>query len=403
MLRIKDRIAGDPVTFHLVQSTKDCHRVADFVRAHRKLGIDTESTGINCYRPQWKLRTVQVGHATASYVVPQHFRKLIAWIMRQDVRWIAHNGPHDIRSIDRYLGYESQAWCDYETFIPSHHRDSRNQAEGGTGHGLKELATALVDRDAGKWERELKAAFKEILIPIPGEVYKSGPRKGTPKYRKARLSEGWGLIDSNDPRYVAYAAADPILAFRVWSVLRQTVREQRDLYLFDQRVARACDVLQRRGMPLDIPYTQRLSRAYLRKARELEALAAEYGIHNVHSGQQVADCLLRYGARLTERTPTGQYVTDGNVLRGLLKQAEAEAAADANESCLYRVDIIRAVLGAKQLMKRRESYTEQMLAEVDEAGRVHPSINTLAARTARMSVSAPPLHQLPTKDNEGEL
>jgi DNA polymerase-1 len=311
--------------------------------------------------------------------------------MQQEVRWIAHNGPHDIRSIDRFLGYESNAWCDLETFIPSHHRDSRNQAEGGVGHGLKELAVALVDPHADKWEKALKEAFKEILIEIPGEVYKSGPRKGTQKYRKAKLSEGWGLIDPTDSRYVAYAAADPILAFRVWRHFRPQVRDQVGLYKFDQRVAAACDTLTRRGMPLDIDYTEKLSAAYLRRAQKLQARAAEYGCRNIHSGPQLAETLIQLGAQPTARTKTGQYVTDSNVLRGLLG------------SSTQVDDFIRCVLGAKQLLKRRESYTEQMLLEVDVDGRVHPSINILGARTGRMSVSAPPFQQLPTKDREEDL
>lgn len=339
------------------------------------------------------MRTVQIGHSTRSYVIPQRFRKLIEWVMRSDTRWIAHNGPHDIRSIDAFLGYESGAWCDYETFIPSHHRDSRNQAEGGVGHGLKELACAYVDRDAGKWEKALKAAFKEILIEIPGEVYKSGPRKGTQKYRKANLSEGWGLIDPTDPRYVAYAAADPILAFRVWLVLRAQAREQRKLYMHDQRVAYACDRLQRRGMPLDIDYTERLDAAYLSKAEKLMHRASTvYGCVNIHSGQQVAKALEQLGVKLTARTKTGQYVTDSTVLRGLMTEDDPTTN-----------DFLRCVLGAKQLLKRRESYTQQMLEEVDENGRVHPSINILGARTARMSVSKPPFQQLPTKDREEDL
>jgi DNA polymerase-1 len=65
-------------------------------------------------------------------------------------------------------------------------------------------------------------------------------------------------------------------------------------------------------------------------------------------------------------------------------------------------DFIHTVLGAKQVLKRRENYTEAFLREMDSFGRVHPSINTLAARTTRMSVSNPPLQQLPTKDREEE-
>ncbi|HEY6020269.1 MAG TPA: hypothetical protein VIY48_10305, partial [Candidatus Paceibacterota bacterium] len=144
--------------------------------------------------------------------------------MEQDVNWIGHNGPHDIRCIDEHLGYETGVVCKGETYIPSHHADSRNRKEGGIGHELKELAVSVVDRDAGRWEVELKKVFKTIEIPIPGEVYKSGPRKGTPKSRKAKLAEGWGLIDPSHPAYIAYAAADPILTYRVWRHYQPTVR-----------------------------------------------------------------------------------------------------------------------------------------------------------------------------------
>jgi len=65
-------------------------------------------------------------------------------------------------------------------------------------------------------------------------------------------------------------------------------------------------------------------------------------------------------------------------------------------------DFVRAVLLAKQLEKRKAAYTDHMLLEMDEQGRVHPAINALAARTSRMSVSGPPLQQLPTKNREDE-
>jgi DNA polymerase-1 len=322
--------------------------------------------------------------------------------MQQPMNWIGHNGPHDMRCIDTYLGYETGVVCAGETYIPSHHADSRGQEDGGIGHGLKEQAIAHVSRDAGKWEVELKKAFKQIEIPIEGAVYKSGPRKGQQKVRKAKLSEGWSLIDPKHPAYISYAAADPLLTFRLWRYYQPVVREQYKLYRFDKAVQDAADKLQRRAMLLDVRYTQRLSDAFQRKADEFTAQAAEYGCANLNSGKQVADTLIRYGAKLTATTPTGQYKTDNTILRALLTDAQAEAAADMNESCHYRIDIIHAILGAKQLSKRRESYTEQMLTEADEHGRVHPSINTLGARTTRMSVSGPPLQQLPTKDHEGD-
>jgi len=392
MIRLRHRLAGQPIRFHCVETKRDLREVAEFIRASRVLAIDTESTGINCYQPGWLLRTVQYGDHTDSYVVPERFRKFIAWSMCQRINWLGHNGPHDIRCIDKHLGYRTHVVCAGETYIPSHHIDSRNQKEGGTGHGLKELAIHSVDRSAGKWEVELKRVFKTIMVPMPGQVYKSGPRRGTPKFRKARLGEGWGLIDPMHPAYIAYAAADPILTYHVWRKEQFAVRQFHELYQFDHNVQMVCDTLQRRAIRLDVNYTEVLSEAFTRKANRYIHKANEYGCRNIHSGRQIADTLLDLGARLTDRTPTGQYQTSDGILRAL---AKSTTDGDVKE-------FIRCVLVAKQLLKRRENYTDAMLREMDSAGRVHPSINSLGARTTRMSVSKPPLQQLPTKDRDDE-
>ena len=372
----------------------------DFAFRHRALGMDTESTGINCYRPGWQLRTFQIGNANTAYVVAAQHKTQIDWIIRlPTIKWIGHNGPHDIRSIDAWLGEDTGVVCAGETYIPGHHADSRKQDEGGIAHGLKEQCEALISRDAGKWEVALKAEFKRIEIPIPGAVYKSGKRKGLQKVRKAKLSEGWGLIDPKHPAYIAYAAADPILTYRLWRHYQYVIRQQHALYQFDLIVQQAADRLQRRAILLDVAYTKRLSAAYLRKAEEFLERAAELGCENINSGKQVAEALTALGAHLTVRTPPsklhpqGQLKTDDSVLRGL---------ADKYGSASPVGDLIHCILGAKQLLKRRENYTEAMLREADINGRVHPSINTLGARTTRMSVSGPPLQQLPTADREAD-
>lgn len=394
MIRVRDRLAGERITFHCVQSKKDLEEVREFVRDHRSLAMDTESTRLNPYHRDWRLRTVQFGNRNDSYVVPQQYRKTIGWCFEQDVNWIGHNGPHDIRCIDAHLGYRTGVVCAGETHIPSHHSDSRNKQDGGIGHGLKDIAEKLIDPDAGKWERELKRVFKTIEIPIPGEVYKSGPRKGLQKVRKAKISEGWALIDPTHPAYTAYAAADPVLTYWVYGFYQPVVHEFYDLYHFDKRVQSAMDTLQRRAIRLDVPYTERLSAAYWTHAERMEIRARHYGCDNVQSGQQIATTLGRLGAKLTAKTKSGQYETSAKVLRGLLKDPRTNGKAR---------DFIHAVLIAKQLTKRRESYTDAMLEEMDINGRIHPSINALAARTTRSSVSGPPLQQLPTKDHEDDL
>lgn len=399
MLRIRDTLGGDPISFHYVEEGADLNEVERFISRYSALGLDTESTHVNCYRPGWQLRSFQVGNANRSYVIPAAYDVAIAsFICTPDIKWIGHNGPHDIRSIDAWLGFPTEVVCAGETYLPAHYADSRKQDDGGIGHGLKEQAIAHVARDAGKWEVELKKAFKEIIIPLPGQLYKSGARKGEPKVRKAHISEGWSLIDPQHPAYIAYSAADPLLTYRLWKYYQPVVREFLDLYHFDHEVQLATDKLQRRAMRLDVRYTQRLSEAFLRKAETFKATAAEYGCANINSGKQLADVLLSLGAQLTQRTPTGQYKMDDKVLRGLasfISTADGGVNADVRE-------FVHAVLGAKQVLKRRENYTEAFLREMDSEARIHPSINAIAARTTRMSVSDPPLQQLPTKDREEE-
>jgi DNA polymerase-1 len=393
MLTFHDTLRGAPISVHYLNRPSDWPKFTRWLERQRLLGMDTESTGLNPYRSDWELRTVQVGNKRRSFVIPAPGNgDWIGWLFRQPIKWLGHNGTHDFRCIDAYLGYETGGRCVGDTFIPSHHHDSRNAAEGGVAHGLKEQAIAYVDRDAGRWEVALKAEFKKIRVPIPGAAYKSGPRKGQPRTRAAHLAEGWGLIDPRNPAYIMYAGLDPILTYHLWHHYRHTVVQQHALFAFDMRVQQAADRLQRRAIRLDVDFTEKLSNAYLRKAKLCEALAAKYGCTNINSGPQLAATLDRLGIALTERTPTGQVKTSNEILRRVRSESADPAVRE----------FIQAVLIAKQCHKRRESYTEAMLRERDATDRVHPSINILGAVTARMSVSNPALQQLPTKDRDDE-
>jgi DNA polymerase family A len=397
MITIKDTIAGDPIRFYYVESRSDLSQVAAYVSGKKYLALDTEATWANCYRRGWALRTFQCGDDMESYVVPAKWRKFIGWCMAQPVKWIAWNGPHDIRSIDWWLGYETGVVCD-DMYIPAHHVDSRGRDEGGVGHRLKDQAVRFVDRNAGKWEKALTdqktGEFSKLRVDIPGEVYKSGPRRGQQKSRKARKDECWGLVDPTCPAYIAYAASDPVLTFRLAQHYAPVVRQNNELYRFDRDVQEGYSRLQRRAMRLDVSYTERLSAAYDRKSHRLRHQARLLGCNNVQSGDQVAAALIDHGVVLRAKTDTGKWKTDAELLRKIAQRSTTPAVAK---------QFIRVVLGAKQVEKRRKSYTEAMLLERDKDDRVHPSIRSLAARTTRSSVAGPPFQQLPTKDHEDDV
>jgi DNA polymerase I len=397
VIRIKDSLAGKPIRLHAVESSSDLFEVRDFIRDSAWLGFDTESNMLNCFRPDWRLRTAQWGDREISYVVPARYRKFIEWATVQPCNLIGHNLPHDIRSVDVHLGHRTGMRVAGETYHVSRLADTRGKQDGGIGHGLKELACATVDPTADRWEKRLKEEFKRIMVRVPGEFYKSGPRKGNPKFRKAKLSEGWDLIDPTNPAYVAYAAMDPILTFWVWEHFQPILKDQSqlELYRYEKRLALACDELQRRALPLDIPYTMKLSAAYQRKIdRTNRRIVRQFHVDNVNSTVQIADCLLDLKVELRKKTDTGKWSVKAEILRALLKDPQVSRAAK---------EFISLVLIVKQVSKRRAAYTEAMLREVDANGRVHPGINSDAARTTRMSVSNPAFQQLPVKDHESEL
>lgn len=388
MIRIEDEIQNETITFNFVENKQDAQEAFSFAASKDVLGFDTESTGLNCFHPEWKLRTFQFSDAYTSYVIPASRRKLIyRLIYLDDVKWIGFNGPHDIRCIDQFFGYKTGMQCAFEVYIMSHHFDPRKFDDGGIGYGLKDRCTALVDPESGKWEVALKQSFKMIMIPMPGEVYKSGPRRGMPKMRKALISEGWKLQDIRHPAYIAYAAADPILTYRLKEAVDNKDKSlYKSLYKRDKKIDDICDTLNRRGLRVDTGYTIRYRTALFRRAAKYETKAVAYGCLNIYSGEQVTSTLQSLGAKLTERTRTGKWKSDDGVMK---HQAET-----GNKRVQ---DFARCILTAKRLSKRAEVYADGMLRELGTDGRVHPSINSLAARTGRMSAGI--FQQLPTKDD----
>jgi DNA polymerase-1 len=100
------------------------------------------------------------------------------------------------------------------------------------------------------------------------------------------------------------------------------------------------------------------------------------------------------GVDLVATTPSGKLLTDKSILlplAGLTPGWETVDGAVVNP-------LAEAVVRAKRAEKWRVAYAEAFIRGIDADGRVHPSISPLQARTGRMSISDPPLQQLPAGD-----
>ena len=382
MLTQYHTVRGLDFTIYTPETHRDLAGFHAFIRRNdRVLGLDTETSGLNIFSPGFELRLVQFGNWDARE----------AWVLRADLfldeirkvlldetrLFAAHNFPFDGLVLDKHadVPVETLAPRVFDTRIFAHLIDPRQESEGGAGLSLKPLSAIYVDPDAPDTQTGLYAEFRKI-----------GKTKDT----------GWAFIDIMNPLYNRYAGLDVILESALFAELADVIkgigltRLSKFEHLFQSYIM----LLQRRGMLVDLEYAERLDTDLSVEAAEARQQAAKYGVENVNSTAQIAEALVGMGVALTERTPSGALKVDKGVLLPL-----ADLDPTWKELGLRTPNpLALAVLHAKRAEKWRVAYVDAFRTRADAEGRIHPNIGTLQARTARMSVSNPPLQQLPSKE-----
>ena len=381
----KYQIAGDPVTVRVPQTPADLDEFLVWVSHAEKAGpiaLDTEASGLDVYSTGYRLRTVQFGDRNAGWVIHWErggaFREAALRALQNVPRFLLHNAPFDWAVFDRHAAVplESLAPRTTDTRILAALVDPRQPQEGGRGTALKPLSAWYLDPSAPDTQGDLTAIFHEY---------------------KLTKAQGFARIPLDDPTYNLYAGLDVILTARLEPVLRRELDRlevRPRLVQYEHEIARICAVMQRTGMLLDVPYTKALADKLAEEAERYAAVALAYGVENINAPRQVADALIKMGEDLREPTKTGGRKVDKAVLLRLadldrdwkrLGQREPNPLADA-------------IIRSKRAGKWRTAYAETFLEVLDAEGRVHPFINSLQARTGRMSITRPALQTLPSND-----
>src|SRR5690606_26963137 len=130
--------------------------------------------------------------------------------------------------------------------VAAHLIGSRQAREGGVGHGLKALAARYVDPAAPDPQGDLTAVFRQVRHPETGKL--------------CTKDNGWRHIPIDHPTYVLYAGLDPILTARLWDELRPVVESNGNAALleFEHRLQHVLMKMRRRGMLVDVEYTEKL-------------------------------------------------------------------------------------------------------------------------------------------------
>jgi DNA polymerase-1 len=199
-----------------------------------------------------------------------------------------------------------------------------------------------------------------------GEAKQGDELKG----EMARGGWTWETIPLDNPVYLQYAAQDARLTARLYGAL-DAFGPSRKLMEFEAQILRACARMERRGILVDREYTEKLGAKMQTEQYDWEDKARELGIANVRSPAQVRKAL-------------GLDSADEEALRPLVLAGNPLAVA---------------VKEAKRRAKWRAAYVAKFLSESDVDGRLHAGIRPLQARTGRMSISSPPLQQLPASDS----
>jgi DNA polymerase-1 len=339
----------------------------------RPLAYDIEATGLDTYSLEWEIKSIQWGDQDKAFVFiwgEPWFQKSIDIVMEKtDYRLLAHNANFDALGLDRHGHVDALEILDrtFDTRILAHLADPRSRAEGGVGHGLKNLAAFHVDKSAPDSDGALKDLFKR---------------------QKWSIQQGWKNIPADHPTLVHYAGVDVILTARLFPKLRKEIKRQTmdHLVKYEHDLLKLTASMERRGVLIDAEYSVGLAQEMTAYEADNIAVVKSFGVKNHNATRDVAQALQNLGVKLIETTASGQLKVDKTILSNI---ANDESLGDARK-------LAEAVTNAKNNAKWRDAYVIASLQSMDNKGRVHPKLNSLQARTGRMSISNPPLQQLPS-------
>jgi DNA polymerase-1 len=393
-------LGGDECRILTPERPSDLGAFEEFLaRDDTVLGFDTETTDLDIFKADHRLRMLQFGNRDLAFNLRADlFGGIAREALLQPRMFTAHNAPFDWLVVDRHLGVKVEEFgprC-FDTRVMAHLLDPRSEHEGGTGLSLKPLSAVYVDDSAPDTSEGLKDVFLALWRAwqktVSAEDIAAFKRRHP---TRPHIPFGFANVDIYHPLYTLYSGLDPLLARRLFDALGPLVKGAGVSHLskFEHHLAVLLAIMQRRGIRVDEDYTRRLRDRLHAEAEHYRGVAKRFGVENVNSTGQVSAALVAMGETLTERTKTGLKV-DKEVLMPL-----ADLDRDWNRIEARSPNLLAdAVLRSKRSEKWATAYADAFLDLMDPDGRLHPFIGGLQARTARMSISRPPLQQLPSSD-----
>lgn len=407
-----------PISIHVVETSEDLPAFYEFVEANQDfLGFDTETTGLDWWNApdEYKCRLAQFGNWDTAFILPVEYGGLFVeamkWALDKAKRLSAQNRGFDFHVIESCFGVDpfplvQKTW---DTKILAHLVDGRAVKEGGVGLKLEELVKHYIDDGLGA---RIKGSMTEIAKDMNAQKevvgfkardkdkvtheFRFSDRPGLTKedlkaegysyirefkegiYGKVTKDNVWSRVPLQHDGYLLYAGMDPIFAYRLVKILFPLIPKKSldyGLIGWEHRLHWITYQMERTGYLVDEEYTRMRIEELKEEEAKWSAVAAEWGVELIGSSAQIIAALEGLGFKLTKRTkpskehPNGQLSTDDSVLQSIDHP------------------LTEAILKAKSASKKRSTWFEAAYNNRDREGRVHPSINSLQARTGRMSIT----------------
>jgi DNA polymerase-1 len=359
------------VQLHLVDSVEKAEEFLRWMserRPHNAISVDIETGELpgnpkkDAFSP-WhgRIRLVQVGDGMQGWAIPwESWAGVFYQAMKE------FSGPvicHNIAFEAKWFAVKSEwemPWDRaHDTMIMARIINPLGAA------GLKPLSAQFIDRHSAQLQEGLDIG-----------MIKNGWT--------------WGTVPVTYEPYWAYGALDTVLTTRLWEMFYQQCGPEGPYYKayeLEMAVRKIATRMEVNGARIDLEYSKDKYEELIDYTERTKLWFYNTYNSSMTSNQQLVRTFEGLGAELTAFTPSGQKSASKDEIKRLAIEGNAEVK-----------NLAEVVLKQRKADKLASTYFSNFM-EKNSNGFLHPSINTLAARTSRMSITEPALQTLPKGDD----
>lgn len=358
------------VQLHFVDNVEKAQQFLSWLGERRPLGavaVDIE-TGEYPGRDRkdalspWRgrIRLAQVGDSKQSWAIPWDSWKGVFYQGMKNYRGpiICHNIAFEAKWFAMQSEWELPWGQAHDTLLMAKIIDPISPA------GLKPLSARLIDPNAARLQDELDHGM-------------------------AKNGWSWGSVPLDYEPYWAYGALDPILTTRLWLMFNEYCgpgAPYHQAYELEMAARKIATKMEINGARVDLEYSKKKYDELITFTEDAKLWAYKKFNTSITSNIQLVKTLEELGAVIEELTPSGRKSASKDQIKKL--------AIEGNPAVK---ELAEVVLKQRKADKLASTYFSNFL-EKNVNGFLHPSINTVAARTSRMSITEPALQTLPKGD-----